>query len=79
MAGLGIWLVSAILLGATVLVVHAVLYVAVFRAERSGARERVLALVPPLLPIVGWRVGLRVLSVFYCVLVVAYLILRASR
>lgn len=79
MVGLGTWLLSAVILGAALLVVHAAMLVAVLRAERAATLDRVLGLVPPLLPIVGWRVGLRLLPVFWGVLLVAYLILRAAR
>ena len=79
MFGLGIWLLSAALLGAAVLVVHAALFVAVLRAERASTMERWIAILPPALPFIGWRVGLRLLPVFWGLLVVAYLILRAAR
>lgn len=79
MYGLGTWLLSAVLLGAAILVAHAAMLSAVWRAERATALLRGLAFVPPLLPIVGWRVGLRFLPVVWAVLCVAYLILRAAR
>lgn len=79
MVDLSIWLVSAIVLGAAVLVAHAALLVAVLRAERATMLERVLALLPPALPIVGWKIGLRAGPIVWTVLVAGYLILRAAR
>jgi hypothetical protein len=76
---LGLWLLSAVLVGAAVLVIHAALAVAVLRAERSTAADRVMGFVPFLAPIAGWRVGLRVLPVLWAVFVTAYLFLRLAR
>lgn len=77
MASLGYWLLSAVLLGAAVLVVHAALAVAVLRAERATTADRVMGFIPFLDLVAGWRVGLRLLPGLWAVAVVAYLVLRA--
>lgn len=79
MFGLGTWLLSVVVLGAVILVVHAALLLAVWRAERSDGLHRALAIVPPFLPFVALRLGLRLLPLIWVLLVCAYLILRWAR
>ncbi len=79
MPSLGYWLLSWVLVGAAVLVVHAALAVAVLRAERATRADRIMGFVPFLSLYAGLRVGLRLLPGLWAFFVAAYLVLRAAR
>jgi hypothetical protein len=69
-------LVSWILVGAAVLVVHVVLLYQVVRAREYRWTTRIWAIVPPLAPVVAWLEGRRAVPILWVVLVVLYVILR---
>jgi hypothetical protein len=54
---------ALVVIGASLLVVHVLLIVRVVRARRLPVRVRVLGLLPPATPIVGWIAGARGLVV----------------
>lgn len=72
----GLILLSLTLLGAAWLVAHLALIVGVWRAENATTAERWLALVPPLLPVIAFRAGLKVGTAVWAVLLVGYVVLR---
>ena len=72
----GLLLLGLTLLGAAVPVAHLALLVATFRAEKVSSTERWLSLVPPLLPVIAFRAGLRIGALAWLVLVVGYVALR---
>jgi hypothetical protein len=74
-----IWLLLAwILVGAALLVVHAVVLWQLVRVEALARRWRVLGLlVPPAAPIVLWVGGGRVAPALWLLAVLGYVVLRA--
>jgi hypothetical protein len=72
----GLLLLGLTLLGAAVLVAHLALLVATFRAEKISTLERWLALVPPLLPVIAFRAGLKASATVWLFLVAGYVVLR---
>lgn len=71
------WLLIAwVLVGAAVLVVHAVVLWQCLTARSLPWRARIVALAPPLAPVVAWVAGRRVAPISWVVLVVAYVTLR---
>lgn len=72
----GLILLSLTLLGAAWLLAHLALLVGVWRAEKPTTTERWLALLPPLLPLIALRAGLKVGTVVWAVLLVGYVALR---
>jgi len=73
----GTWLLlSWILVGAAVLVVHAVVLWQVIWAERTEARWRWLALLPPAAPVIAWLGGRRVSPILWGAFALTYLVLR---
>lgn len=72
-----VWLLLVwVLVGAAVLVVHAVVLWQVIRARQVEPRWRWLALIPPLAPVLAWVDGRRVAPIAWIVLVVVYVTLR---
>lgn len=69
-------LLSWVLTGAAVLVVHAVVLVQAVGARELAWRWRIAALVPPIAPVIAWVGGRRVAPVLWLLLVVAYAVLR---
>ena len=69
-------LLSWVLIGTSVLVVHAIVLWQVVRSEKLAKRWRALALFPPAAPVIAWRAGLRGTPIAWGVLVVTYLVLR---
>jgi hypothetical protein len=69
-------LLSWIVVGAAVLVAHAVVFWQVVRARELEAKWRWLALFPPATPVLAWLDGRRVAPVVWAVFVVTYLALR---
>lgn len=71
------WLLSSwIVVGAAVLIVHAVVLWQVARSPEPTSKWRWLALVPPVAPVVAWMGGRRVAPILWTALVVLYLVLR---
>lgn len=76
MLSTGLLLLGLTLLGAVIPVAHLMLLEGTFRAEKISSTERWLAVVPPLLPVIAFRAGLKVGAVVWLVLVVGYVVLR---
>lgn len=70
-------LLSWIVVGAAVLIAHAVVVVQVFRARKLAWKHRWWALVPVAAPVLAWIDGRRVSPIFWGALVLTYLVLRA--
>lgn len=71
-------LLALVLIGAGLLVVHVLLMLRVVRAARLPLRVRLLGLLPPATPIVGWLAGARGLVVawgLHCLVYAALLVL----
>ncbi len=74
MTGRAWLLLSWVLVGAAVLVVHAVV---LWQLRSVGWRAKVAALlIPPIAPALAWRAGRRVAPILWAVLVVTYVALR---
>jgi hypothetical protein len=71
-------LVSLVLLGAAFGVLHVSVCLHAMRAPALPAALRWLAWLPPLTPVAGFRCGARVLSLLWCIVVCAYLVLRTQ-
>lgn len=72
-----VWLLLClILVGACFGVVHMVTLWQGLRAEALGWRWRLLALLPPVTPVVAWRGGRRVAPGLWCATLVLYIGLR---
>lgn len=70
-------LLSWVLVGAAVLVAHALVLRQCLSARELPRRVRLLAfLLPPVAPLVAWIAGRRVAPVLWAGLLVAYLVLR---
>lgn len=69
-------LLSWIVVGAAVLIVHTVVLWQVLRAREVAPRWRWLALLPPAAPVVAWVEGRRVAPVLWGVFVAVYVVLR---
>lgn len=70
-------LLSWVLVGAAVLVAHAVVVAQALCARQLDWRFRLAALVPPIAPFVAWYGGRRVAPIAELVLIVVYATLRA--
>jgi hypothetical protein len=73
---LGLWLLSCTLLLAALAVTHAALLVAVASDPSRPRRERLLALVPFLLPWLAYRSGRRAGAIAWVALALGYTLLR---
>jgi hypothetical protein len=58
--------------------VHLSLSVRLMRTSARPSWQRILALVPPVAALVGWRDGRRVLPLLWWLLAAAYLVLRTA-
>ena len=76
MAAIGLWLLFCTLLLAALAVTHAALLVAVVTDPRRTTRERLLALVPVLLPGLAYRSGRRAGAIAWVALALGYTLLR---
>lgn len=75
-ASIGLWLLLCTLVLAALLVTHVALLWAVAADEKLPTRDRLLALVPVLLPWLAFRSGRRWGAAAWGVLALAYTILR---
>jgi hypothetical protein len=75
-AAIGLWLLCATLLLAALAVTHAALLVAVVTDPSRTTRERLLALVPVLLPWLAYRSGRRAGAIAWVALALGYTLLR---
>lgn len=79
MSGRAWLLIAWILVGAAVLIVHAVVLAQVWiHARAIDRRWKLAALVPPLAPIAAWRDGRRAAPILWLVLVLSYAGLRLA-
>ncbi len=69
-------LLSWIVVGAALLVAHLAVLVQALGARELAAKYRLLALVPPLAPVVAWIGGRRAAPIAWLVLLVTYVVLR---
>jgi hypothetical protein len=69
---------SLVLLGAAFAVLHISLWLHSLRAPALPAALRWLSWLPPLTPVAGFRSGARFLSVLWCIVAIAYLVLRTQ-
>lgn len=69
-------LLSWILVGAAFLFVHLVAVVQALRARSVRLGVRLLALIPPVAPVLAWIAGRRVVPVLWCAILVTYVVLR---
>jgi hypothetical protein len=65
-------------LGALLGVLHIALWLRTLRSPAAPAPLRWLAILPPITVLVGFRCGARWHSVLWCVVAVAYLVLRSQ-
>jgi hypothetical protein len=70
-------LLALVVIGAGLLVVHVLLMLRVARARRLPVRVRLLGLLPPATPIVGWLAGARGLVVAWALHCFVYGLLLA--
>ena len=70
-------LLSWIVVGAAMLVVHAVVLFQVFRAEKLPKKHRWWALLPVVAPVLAWIDGRRAAPIVWVGVLLTYLVLRA--
>ena len=71
------WLLSSwVVVGAAVLIAHAVVVFQVVRARDLPVKHRFWAVIPLLAPVLAWRDGRRSSVFVWVVLVVVYVVLR---
>ena len=73
------WLLGAwIAVAAVWAVLHVMLLIRTARAPRLAVWMRVLAWLPPLTPVVGWRAGARGVAALWTLSGAGYLVLRSA-
>jgi hypothetical protein len=84
MSGMNVWnpdtalLLSLIVSGAVWAVVHVALWLRVLHASNLPPALRWLAWLPPLTPVAGFLCGARGWAWLWCIVAVAYLVLRSQ-
>lgn len=69
---------ALVLVGASWLVLHLALLIRAARAAGVSIAWRLLAWLPPVTPIAGWRAGARVRAVLWVTSLALYLVLRST-
>jgi hypothetical protein len=75
-ASIALWLLLCTLVLASLLVLHVALLFEVAADEKLPARDRLLSLLPPVLPIIAFRSGRRAAAYTWAALVAGYTVLR---